>query len=88
VHLLDALCPAALPQLAETYCGTIAYELEHLSDHQQRVWLRQAIESSRYRQPLAAEEKKAIEQRGTTNLEAYDLYLRAQSFASSGLMCP
>ena len=38
-----------LPELAETYCGTIAYELEHLSDHQQRVWLRQAIESWRYR---------------------------------------
>ena len=34
------------------YCGTIAYELEHLSDHQQRVWLRQAIESRRYRAPL------------------------------------
>ena len=36
-----------LPRLAEIYCGTIAYELEHLSDHQQRVWLRQAIESGR-----------------------------------------
>ena len=42
----------------ETYCGTIAYELEHLSDHQQRVWLRQAIESGRYRTPLSADEKK------------------------------
>jgi 2-oxoglutarate dehydrogenase E1 component len=49
-----------LPQLGETYCGTIAYEIEHLSDHQQRVWLRQAIESGRYRQPLSADEKKAL----------------------------
>src|SRR5437868_8724226 len=48
-----------LPELARTYCGTIAYELEHLSDHQQRVWLRQAIESGRYREPLSTEENKA-----------------------------
>ena len=43
---------------SETYCGTIAYEIEHISDHEQRVWLRQAIESGRYRAPLAAEEKR------------------------------
>ena len=39
----------ALPHLRETYCGTIAYEIEHISDHEERVWLRQAIESGRYR---------------------------------------
>ena len=37
----------ALPHLQETYCGTIAYEIEHISDHEQRVWLRQTIESRR-----------------------------------------
>ena len=31
----------ALPHLREVYCGTIAYEIEHISDHEQRVWLRQ-----------------------------------------------
>ena len=30
----------ALPKLRETYTGTIAYEIEHISDHEQRVWLR------------------------------------------------
>ena len=30
----------ALPRLHETYCGTIAYEIEHISDHEERVWLR------------------------------------------------
>ena len=40
-----------LPKLEEIYCGTIAYEIEHISDHQERVWLRQAIETGRYRQP-------------------------------------
>ena len=43
----------ALPRLLATYTGTIAYEIEHLSDHEERVWLRQAIESGRYRRPLA-----------------------------------
>ena len=41
-----------LPRLRETYCGTSAYEIEHISDHEQRVWLRAVIESGRYRQPL------------------------------------
>ena len=35
----------ALPKLRETYCGTIAYEVEHIASHEERVWLRQAIES-------------------------------------------
>src|SRR4051794_20837342 len=34
----------AYPRLQETYCGPIAYEIEHISDHEERVWLRQAIE--------------------------------------------
>ena len=27
---------AALPHLRAAYCGTIAYEIEHISDHQKR----------------------------------------------------
>ena len=64
-----------LPELAETYCGTIAYELEHLSDHQQRVWLRQAIESCRYRQPLTADEKQALFRR-LCEVEGMERFLR------------
>jgi 2-oxoglutarate dehydrogenase E1 component len=60
VHVAGETLADVLPQLAATYCGTIAYELEHLSDHQQRVWLRQAIESGRYRRAFAADEKKAL----------------------------
>ena len=47
----------ALPLLRETYCGTSAYEIEHISDHEERVWLRQAIESGKYRRPLSPDEK-------------------------------
>jgi 2-oxoglutarate dehydrogenase complex dehydrogenase (E1) component-like enzyme len=34
----------ALPRLRDVYTGSIAYEIEHISDHAERVWLRQAIE--------------------------------------------
>jgi 2-oxoglutarate dehydrogenase E1 component len=64
-----------LPKLAETYCSTIAYELEHISDHEQRVWLRQAIESWRYRQPLSREEKVALFRR-LCEVEGMERFLR------------
>ena len=35
----------ALPRMREAYCGTIAYQIEHLSSHQQRMWLREMIET-------------------------------------------
>ena len=33
-----------LPNLRATYCSTIAFEIEHISSHEQRVWLREHIE--------------------------------------------
>ena len=65
----------ALPRLRDTYCGTIAYEIEHISDHERRVWLRQAIESGRYRQPLAPDESARLLQR-LTEVEGFERYLR------------
>ncbi len=38
-----------LPKLRETYCGTIAYEIEHIASHRQRVWLREKIETGAFR---------------------------------------
>src|SRR5207253_9878783 len=79
----------ALPHLVETYCGTIAYEIEHISDHEERVWLRRVIESGRYRQPLTADEKRALLER-LSRAEAFDHYLRRaflgqKQFSSEGL---
>ncbi len=65
----------ALPELREVYCGTIAYEIEHLSDHAERFWLRQAIESGRYRQPLAPEERTELLER-LSEAEGFEQYLR------------
>jgi 2-oxoglutarate dehydrogenase E1 component len=64
----------ALPQLRETYTGTITYEIEHISEHEQRVWLRQAIESGAYRRPLDAAEKRFLLER-LSKTEALETYL-------------
>jgi len=65
----------ALPLLRETYCGRIAYELEHISDHEERIWLRRAIESGRYRTPLSADEKRRL-LACLTEVEGFERYLR------------
>jgi 2-oxoglutarate dehydrogenase E1 component len=50
----------ALPRMRTTYCGTIGYQVEHLSSHQQRIWLREMIETGAHRQPLTDAEKKRL----------------------------
>jgi 2-oxoglutarate decarboxylase len=53
----------ALPRMREAYCGTIAYQIEHLSSHQQRMWLRDMIETGAHRAPLSSEEKRVLRRR-------------------------
>src|SRR6266516_3146044 len=65
----------AYPRLQETYCGPIAYEIEHIADHEERVWLRQAIESGKYRRSLAPEEKLRLLAR-LSQVEGMERYLR------------
>jgi 2-oxoglutarate dehydrogenase E1 component len=50
----------ALPRMRQVYCGTLGYQFEHLSSHQQRVWLREMIETNWHRKPLDAEEKREL----------------------------
>jgi 2-oxoglutarate dehydrogenase E1 component len=64
-----------LPRLREIYCGRSAYELEHISDHEQRTWLHAALESGRYREPLGPEEQRALLDR-LTEVEGFERYLR------------
>ena len=64
-----------LPRLRETYCGTIAYEIEHIADHEKRVWLRQAIESGKYRHPLTSDERQRL-LASLSRVEAFEQYLR------------
>jgi 2-oxoglutarate decarboxylase len=53
----------ALPRIREAYCGTIAYQFEHLSSHRQRSWLREMVESGAHRRPLGAAEKRRLLER-------------------------
>jgi 2-oxoglutarate dehydrogenase E1 component len=64
----------SLPYLQATYCGTMAYEIEHISTHEERVWLREKIESGAYRQPLPAGERRALLHR-LTEVEALEKFL-------------
>jgi len=75
VHVPGETLREALPALQEVYCGTIAYEIEHISDHAERVWLRQAIESGRYRQPLGRDERIRL-LGSVSRAEGFEQYLR------------
>ncbi|HET8606186.1 MAG TPA: 2-oxoglutarate dehydrogenase E1 component, partial [Gaiellaceae bacterium] len=89
VHVPGETLAEVLPRLQETYCGTIAYEIEHISDHEQRVWLRKAIESGRYRQPLTEDEQRLLLERlsETDGLERYlrRAFLGQKQFSVEGL---
>jgi 2-oxoglutarate decarboxylase len=64
----------SLPYLQTTYCGTMAYEIEHISTHEERVWLREKIESGAYRQPMSASEQLRLLKR-LTEVEALERFL-------------
>jgi 2-oxoglutarate dehydrogenase E1 component len=79
----------ALPHLHDVYCGTIAYEIEHLGSHRQRVWLREHIESGTFRQPLTEDEKRALLRR-LIEVDAFErfmhkAYLGQKQFSVEGL---
>jgi multifunctional 2-oxoglutarate metabolism enzyme len=79
----------SLPHLRETYCGSIAYEIEHIASHRQRLWLREAIESGTFRTPLSADEQKLLLKR-LTEVDAFERfmhksYLGQKQFSVEGL---
>ena len=78
--LLDVDVPGAtlaevMPNLRRTYCGTIAYEIEHISSHEERLWLREQIESGTFRQPLSNQEELRLLWR-LTKVDAMERYFR------------
>jgi 2-oxoglutarate dehydrogenase E1 component len=89
MYVPGATLADALPHLRETYCGTIAYEIEHIASHRQRVWLRENIESGVFRQPLTSEEQKTLLRR-LTKVDALErfmhkAYLGQHQFSIEGL---
>jgi len=79
----------AYPRLLQTYCGTIAYEVEHIGSHQERVWLRQVIESGEHRQALTPDQQRRLLSRLTAveTLERFlhKAYLGQKRFSIEGL---
>jgi 2-oxoglutarate dehydrogenase E1 component len=89
VHVPGATLADALPHLRETYCGTIAYEIEHIASHRQRVWLREKIESGAFRAPLTNDEQLALLKR-LIEVDAMErfmhkAYLGQKQFSIEGL---
>jgi multifunctional 2-oxoglutarate metabolism enzyme len=89
LYVPGATLADALPHLRETYCGTIAYEIEHIASNRQRLWLREAIESGTFRQPLTNEESKLLLRR-LTEVDAFErfmhkAYLGQKQFSVEGL---
>jgi 2-oxoglutarate dehydrogenase E1 component len=89
MHVPGATLADALPHLRETYCGTIAYEIEHIASHRQRTWLREKIESGEFRKPLTTDEQKAMLKRliEVDALERFmhKAYLGQKQFSVEGL---
>src|SRR5207302_8031561 len=93
-EVLRIYCPGgtladALPHLLQIYCGTIAYEVEHIASHEERLWLRQAIESGEHRKPLSPEDKRRLLARLTAveQLERFlhKAYLGQKRFSIEGV---
>ncbi len=89
MYVPGATLADALPHLRETYCGTIAYEVEHIASHRQRVWLREHIESGAFRQPLTSDERRRFLRR-LVKVDALErfmhkAYLGQHQFSIEGL---
>jgi 2-oxoglutarate dehydrogenase E1 component len=75
VHVPGESLADVIPQLSQIYCGTSAYEIEHIADHEQRVWLRTVIESRRYHKQLDEDDKRRLLER-LSEVDGFERYLR------------
>ena len=62
-------------KLRETYGSTIAYEVEHIANIEQREWLRDYIESGKHFVPISPDRARDVLGR-LTKVETFERYLR------------
>ncbi|HMD02325.1 MAG TPA: 2-oxo acid dehydrogenase subunit E2, partial [Candidatus Baltobacteraceae bacterium] len=62
-------------ELSRTYSSTIAYEIEHIANIEQRVWLRDYIETGTHVAPLSPEQARDVLAR-LTRVESLERYMR------------
>jgi 2-oxoglutarate dehydrogenase E1 component len=79
----------AVPRLRETYCGTIAYEIEHIANPDERTWLRRVIESGEHFLPLSDDDRRQLltDLTRVETLESFlhKSYLGSKRFGIEGL---
>jgi 2-oxoglutarate decarboxylase len=89
VYVPGSTLADALPALQATYCGTLAYEVEHIASHEERVWLRRVMESGEHRRPMQREDRAALLERliAVETLERFlhRAYLGQKRFSIEGL---
>ncbi len=64
-----------LERFRSIYCSTIAYEVEHITRHAERSWLRRQIESRAHLAPVSDAQRLRLLDR-LTRVEAFERYLR------------
>ena len=89
VDLPGSTLAEIMPALRRTYCGTIAYEVEHINSHEERAWLRRTIEIGEHRVQLSPAQKTQLLER-LTAVEAFErflgrTYLGQKRFSIEGL---
>ena len=79
----------AYPALKQTWCGTLAYQVEHIASHVERVWLREQIETGAFRKPVGKVEQLRLLDRliQTEALERFlhKAYLGQKRFSIEGV---
>ena len=89
VHVPGATLADILPKLREIYSSTTAYEFEHISNTEQRRWLRETIESGAGKIALSPKRQVRFLQR-LTKVEVFERFVRKtflgqKSFSGEGL---
>ena len=89
VFVPGATLADVLPKLREIYSSTIAYEFEHISNTEQRRWLRETIESGAHKISLSPDRQVRFLQR-LTKVETFERFVRKtflgqKSFSGEGL---
>ncbi|HEU0012832.1 MAG TPA: 2-oxoglutarate dehydrogenase E1 component [Longimicrobium sp.] len=68
-----------IARLRQVYSGTVGYEFGHLPNPAEREWLREAVESGRYAQPLPPERRRALLER-LSRVEGFEKFLHRAFF--------
>ncbi|MGI8643911.1 MAG: 2-oxoglutarate dehydrogenase E1 component [Thermomicrobiales bacterium] len=64
----------AIAKLRDIYTDAIGYDFDHIQVPAERLWLRDAVESCRFAEPMSADSKRAVLER-LTEVETFERFL-------------